>query len=123
MLGLFRKKPLRASVFPRSERVKITGDIYVKRPGFPTLRAREGDISEGGLYLHLPEHELERGKKVELVIVSKNGSLRRISRMMGIVLRADKQGVAMVTYKKEGMNTQQHLITEEQSLKHEFGDV
>ncbi len=123
MLGIFRKKPLRTSNFPRGERTEIGGDIYVKRSGLSTLRARKGDISDGGLYLQIPEHDLERGKKVELVLVSKNGSLRRIGRMMGIVIRTDEQGVAMVTYKKDNMNTQQNLITEEQSLKNEFGEV
>jgi hypothetical protein len=29
----------------------------------------------------------------------------------------------MVTYKKENMNSQQRLLTEEQLLKQEFGDV
>jgi hypothetical protein len=123
MLGIFRKKPLRSSFFPREERTDIDGDVYVKRPGLATLRARKGNISQGGLYILIPEHDLERGKKVELVLVSKNGSLRRISRMMGIIIRTDEQGVAMVTYKKDNMNSQQKLLSEEQLLKQEFGEV
>ena len=123
MLGIFRKKPLRSSFFPRGERTGINGNVYVKRMGFSTLRTREGNISEGGLYVQIPEHDLERGKKVEIVLVSKNGSLRRISRLMGIVIRIDAKGVAMVTYKKDNMNTQQNLLTEEQLLKQEFGEV
>lgn len=123
MLGIFRKKPLRNSFFPRDDRAEIMGDVYVKRNGFSTLKASQGNMSEGGLYVLIPEHDLERGKKVEIVLVSKNGSLRRISRLMGIVIRTDDQGVAMVTYKKENMNSQQRLLTEEQLLKQEFGDV
>lgn len=123
MLGIFRKKPLRSSFFPREERTNIDGDVYVKRTGLTTLRASEGNISEGGLYVQIPEHDLERGKKVEIVLVSRNGSLRRISRLMGIVIRTDANGAALVTYKKENMNTQQHLQTEEQLLKREFGEV
>ncbi|MFK7816268.1 MAG: PilZ domain-containing protein [Gammaproteobacteria bacterium] len=123
MLGIFRKKTLRSSFFPRDERTAILGDVYVKRNGFSTLKANQGNMSEGGLYVLIPGHDLERGKKVEIVLVSKNGSLRRISRMMGIVIRTDEQGAAMVTYKKENMNSQQRLLTEEQSLKQEFGDV
>lgn len=123
MLGIFRKKTLRSSFFPRDERAEITGDVYVKRNGFSTLKANQGNMSEGGLYVQIPEHDLERGKKVEIVLVSKNGSLRRISRLMGIVIRTDEQGAAMVTYKKEDMNSQQRLLTEEQLLKKEFGDV
>lgn len=124
MLGIFRKKPsLRSSLFPREERTIIDGDVYVKRSGLTTLRASQGNISQGGLYLQIPEHDLERGKKVEIVLVSKNGSLRRISRMMGIIIRIDQQGAAMVTYIKDDMNSQQELLSEEQLLKQEFGKV
>ncbi len=123
MLGIFRKKPLRSSFFPRGERTDIEGDIYVKRTGLSTLRVSEGNISEGGLYIQTPEHDLERGKKVELVLVSKKGSLRRISRMMGIVIRTDEQGVEIVKYKKDNMNSQQKLLAEEKLLKQEFGKV
>jgi len=123
MLGIFRKKPLRSSFFPRGERTDIDGDVYVKRIGRTTLRASQGNISEGGLYVQIPEHDLERGKKVEVVLVSKTGSLRRISRLMGIIIRTDEQGVAMVTYKKDNMNSQQNLLTEEHLLKQEFGEV
>lgn len=124
MLGIFRKKPpLRSSFFPREERTIIDGDVYVKRTGETTLRASQGNISQGGLYLQIPEHNLERGKKVEIVVVSKNGSLRRISRMMGIIIRIDPQGAAMVTYIKDNMNSQKELQSEEQLLKQEFGEV
>jgi len=123
MLGIFRKKTLRASFFPRKERTNIDGDVYVKRSGQSTLRANHGNISQGGLYVQIPEHDLERGKKVEIVLVSKNGSLRRISRMMGIVIRVDQQGAAMVTYIKDNMNSQQELQSEEKLLKQEFGEV
>ena len=124
MLGIFRKKPSRSSFFPRRERTDIVGDLYVKRTGLSTLRVSDGNISEGGLYIQTSEqHGLERGKKVELVLVSKKGSLRRISRIMGIIIRTDEQGVAMVTYKKDNMNSQQKLLAEEQLLKQEFGKV
>ena len=123
MLGIFRKKSLRSSVFPRDERTGFDGDVYVKRIGKATLRASKGNISEGGLYVQIPEHDLECGKKVEIVLVSKNGSLRRISRLMGIIIRSNEQGAAMVTYKKDNMNSQQNLLTEEHLLKKEFGEV
>jgi len=95
----------------------------VKRIGKTTLKARQGNISEDGLYVQIPEHDLECGKKVEIVLVSKNGSLRRITRLMGIIIRTDEKGIAMVTYKKDNMNSQQSLLTEEQTLKQEFGEV
>jgi hypothetical protein len=123
MLGIFRKKTLRSSFFPREDRAAIKGEVYVKRNGYSTLKASQGNMSEGGLYVLIPEHDLERGKKVEIVLVSKNGSLRRITRLMGIIIRTDELGAAMVTYKKENMNSQQRLLTEEQLLKQEFGDV
>jgi hypothetical protein len=123
MLSIFRKKTLRTSFFPREERAAINGDVYVKRTGLSTLKANQGNLSAGGLYISIPNHDLERGKKVEIVLVSKHGSLRRITRLMGIVIRTDEQGAAMVTYKKDNMNSKQHLLTEEQLLKQEFGDV
>lgn len=123
MLGIFRKKTLRTSFFPRKDRTNIDGDVFIKRTGLSTLRANQGNISEGGLYIEVPDHDLERGKKVEIVLVSKNGSVRRISRLMGIVIRTEKMGAAMVTYKKEDMNSKQSLKTEANLLKQEFGEL
>lgn len=122
MLGIFRKKPLRTSFFPRDDRSGIDGDVYIKREGRPTLRAGQGNISDGGLYLLIPGHDLDRGKKVEIVLVNKNGSVRQISRLMGIVIRTDDNGAAMVTYKKDQMNSKQSLVAEENLLKREFGE-
>ena len=122
MLGLFRKKTLRNSFFPREERTDINEDVYIKRIGQTTLRSRRGNISEGGLYVLIPEHDLERGKKVEIVLVSKNGSVRRMSRLMGIIIRTDDSGAAMVTYKKQDMNSQPNLQREEHLLQQEFGE-
>ena len=84
---------------------------------------RDSNITVGGLYILIPEHDLERGKKVEIVLVSKQGSVRRISRLMGIVIRTEAIGVAMVTYKKDSMNSEQSLETEENLLKQEFGEL
>ena len=123
MLGIFRKKTLRSSFYPREERMVFNGDVYVKRTGLPTLRSSRGNISEGGLYVQIPEHDLQRGKKVEIALVSKNDSLLRISRLMGIIIRTDEQGAAIVTYKKGNMNSQKNLLTEEQQLKREFSEV
>ena len=85
--------------------------------------ANKGNISDGGLNVHIPGHDLERGKKVEIVLVSKKGSLRRMSRMMGIIIRADDNNVAMVTYKKQDLNSQPDLQREEALLKQDFGGV
>ena len=106
MLRIFRKRPKRASLYPRKERVELNGDVYIKRPGQSILRANQGNICEGGLHIHIPNHGLERGKKVEIVLVSKKGSLRRMSRMMGIIIRGDDKNLAMVTYKKQDLNSQ-----------------
>jgi hypothetical protein len=123
VLGIFRKKTLRSSFYSREERMFINDDVYVKRTGLSTLRSSRGNISEGGLYVQIPGHDLQRGKKVEIVLVSKKGSLRRISRLMGIIIRTDAQGAAIVTYEKGNMNSQKNLLTEEQQLKREFGEV
>ncbi len=123
MFGIFRKKKLRSSFYPRKERTELQGDVYIKRSGLPTLRSNQGNISDGGLYVLIPEHDLDRGKKVEIVLVSKEGSLRRMSRMMGIIIRTDEAGAAMVTYKKQNLDSQPELQREEESLKQEFGVV
>lgn len=127
MLGLFRKKSqrlaLRTSFFPRDDRIEIEEDVYIKRDGHATLRSRQGNISDGGLYVIIPGHDLERGKKVEIVLVSKNDSISRINRLMGIVIRIDAEGAALVTYKKKEMNTQSSLQLEEQLLEREFGTL
>ena len=124
MFGIFRKKKLRSSFYPRKERIEIKGDVYIKRSGHTTLRSNQGNISDGGLYVQIPEHDLDRGKKVEIVLVSKDGSLRRMSRMMGIIIRIDDRGVAMVTYKKQDLDSQPEVLREEEEfLKQEFGVV
>ena len=122
MLGFFRKKTTLNELLPREERVAINEDVYIKRIGQTTLRSNQGNISEGGLYVYIPNHDLERGKKVEIVLVSKKGALRQMNRMMGIVIRSDEAGVAMVTYKKHDMNSQVNLRHEERMLQKEFGE-
>ena len=123
MFGIFRKKKLRSSFYPRKERIAIKGDVYIKRSGYTTLRSNQGNISDGGLYVQIPEHDLDRGKKVEIVLVSKDGPLRRMSRMMGIIISIDDRGVAMVTYKKQDLDSQPEVLREEEFLKQEFGVV
>ncbi len=123
MLDKFRKKSLRSSFFPRAKRAPLVGEVYIKRIGQITLRANQGNISEGGLYVVIPGHDLERGKRVEIVIVTKNGSIRHMSRMMGIVIRVDSQGAALVTYKKQELDSPSEVQHEERILKQEFDRV
>jgi hypothetical protein len=120
MLGIFRKKTQRTAIFTREDRNVIEGDVYIKRVGQGTLHVRQGNISNGGLYAQIPNHDLERGKKVEIVIVKKNGAIRKMSRMMGIIIRVDEGGVAMVTYKKQSLNSRPEFQREEKFLKQEF---
>ena len=123
MLNKFRKKPLRNSFFPRAKRIPLEGEVYIKRVGQITLRANQGNISAGGLYVVIPGHDLERGKRVEIVIVTKNGSLRNMTRMMGIVIRIEPQGAAMVTYKKQELDSASEMQHEERVLKQEFDHI
>ena len=122
MLGIFRKSKLRTAFFPRNERTKIEGQVYIKRLSKSTVRGNRGNISDGGIYVEIPNHDLEKGRKVEIVLVTNRGTIKRISRMMGIVIRTDEKGAAMVTYKKEDLNSAQDLQREETMLKHEFED-
>ena len=99
MLGIFRKTKSYRSYFPRDERTEIEGDVYIKRPGREILRGCSGNISSNGLYVKFFNHDLEKGKKVEIILVKHKGPVKQITRMMGIVIRIDDSGAAMVTYK------------------------
>ena len=103
MLGIFSKKTAHSSPFPRDNREEIDCDVYIKRIGKESLRAVKGNISEGGLYLEIKDHTLEKGKKVEIVLERKKGSVSHITRMMGIIIRIEGNGVALVTYKKDDL--------------------
>ncbi len=103
MLGIFSKKTIRSCPFPRYSREEIDCDVYIKRVGKESLRAIRGNISEGGLYIEVEDHDLEKGKKVEIVLEKKQGTVSHISRMMGIIIRIEGNGIALVTYKKEDL--------------------
>ena len=97
--------------YPRNPRYPIDGEVLIKRPGKPTLKAREGNISEGGLFIQLDQHDLQKGRKVDIIIVRESGTVRDMQRLTGIVIRIDPKGVAMVTYnsgelkrQREGQN-------------------
>ncbi len=89
--------------YPRELRGPLGGKILIKRPGKPTLKAREGNISEGGLYLNLQDHDLQKGRRVDVIVVREDENVRDIQRMSGIVIRIDPNGVALVTYKAEDL--------------------
>ncbi len=123
MLGIFRKKPLRSQFYPREERVPLEGQVFIKRIGMVTLRACRGNISKGGLYVEITNHDMERGKKVEIILVKEEGAIRRLTRMMGITIRVDKKGAAFVTYKKEDIHSEKDVKHEEALLQQEFGTL
>ena len=88
--------------YPRSEREPIDGEVIIKRPGKPTLKSKQGNVSDGGLFVNLPNnHDLQKGRRVEVIMVRENGTVRDMQRMSGIVIRLDEEGVAMVTYKAD----------------------
>lgn len=89
--------------YPRSPRVPIEGEVLIKRPGKPTLKSKVGNVSDGGLFVSLPDHDLQKGRRVEVIMVSENGTVRDMQRMSGIVIRLDSDGVALVTYKSEDL--------------------
>jgi hypothetical protein len=87
--------------YPRSPREPIEGEVIVKRPGKPTLKTKQGNYSDGGLFIRLPGHDLQKGRRVEVIMVRENGTISDIQRMSGIVIRIDQEGVALVTYKAD----------------------
>lgn len=87
--------------YPRSQRQPLDGEVIIKRPGKPTLKSKQGNFSDGGLFVNLPSHDLQKGRRVEVILVRENGTVRDMQRMSGIVIRIDDEGVAMVTYKAD----------------------
>ena len=85
--------------YPRAPRYPLEGEVLIKRPGKPTLKSRKGNVSEGGLFIELDNHDLSKGRRVELIFVREEGAVRDMERMTGIVIRIDSTGVALVTYK------------------------
>ncbi len=39
--------------YPRSSRETINGEVIIKRPDKPTLKAKQGNVSDGGLFVKL----------------------------------------------------------------------
>ena len=89
--------------YPRSPRVPIEGEVLIKRPGKATLKCKQGNVSDGGLFVNLQNHDLQKGRRVEVILVTQKGTVRDMQRMSGIVIRIDPEGVAMVTYKSEDL--------------------
>lgn len=87
--------------YPRSPRSPLDGEVIIKRPGKPTLKSKLGNVSDGGLFVELPQHDLQKGRRVEVILVTENGTVRDIQRLSGIVIRIDPDGVAMVTYRAD----------------------
>ena len=91
------------SKYPRSPRIPIGGEVIIKRPGKPTIKSKVGNVSDGGLFINIKEHDLQKGRRVEVIMVTENGTVRDMQRMTGIVIRIDADGVALVTYKSEDL--------------------
>jgi len=97
--------------YPRSPREPLDGEVIIKRPGKPALKSKQGNVSEGGLFVELPEHDLQKGRRVEVILVRENGTVRDMQRMSGIVIRIDAEGVAMVTYRADQLRRSENDLT------------
>lgn len=123
MLGIFRKSKLRTAFYQRDKRAEIDGEVYIKRPGREILRSSTGNISPNGLYVELFNHDLEKGKKVEIIVVKPIGSVKKITRMRGIVIRTDDNGAAMVTYRQKDLTSISELELNEMGLKQDLSGI
>lgn len=97
--------------YPRSPREPLDGEVIIKRPGKPALKSKQGNVSEGGLFVELPEHDLQKGRRVEVILVRENGTVRDMQRMSAIVIRIDADGVAMVTYRADQLRRSENDLT------------
>lgn len=85
--------------YPRSTRHPFEGEVLIKRKDKPTLKAFTGNVSDGGLYIELKDHDLQKGRRVEVIFITGTEIVRDMDRMTGVVIRIDEHGVALVTYK------------------------
>ena len=85
--------------YPRVPRKPIKGSVLIKRPGKETIKCVKGNVSDMGLYLELKNHDLQKGRRVDVIFVGEEGSVRDINHMSGIVLRIDSEGVALMVYR------------------------
>lgn len=102
--------------YPRSPREPLDGEVIIKRPGKPALKSKQGNVSEGGLFVELPEHDLQKGRRVEVILVRENGTVRDMQRMSGIVIRIDADGVAMVTYRADQLRRNDNGLTSHEGM-------
>lgn len=102
--------------YPRSPRVPINGEVIIKRPGKPTLKSKQGNVSDGGIFIELAQHDLQKGRRVEVILVRENGTVRDMQRMSGIVIRIDAEGVAMVTYTADQLRRNENNLDSTQGL-------
>lgn len=84
--------------YPRVPREPLKGAVLIKRPGKETIKCKKGNISDIGIYIELKNHDLQKGRRVDVIFVSDEGSVKDINRMHGIVLRIDPEGVALMVY-------------------------
>ena len=84
--------------YPRVPRKPFDGVVLIKRPGKETIKCRKGNVSDIGLFLELKHHDLQKGRRVDVIFVSEEGSVKDMNRMNGIVLRVDPEGVAFMIY-------------------------
>lgn len=85
--------------YPRNPRFPFEGEVLIKRKDKPTLKAFTGNVSDGGLYVELKDHDLQKGRRVEVIFVTGTEVIRDMDRMTGVVIRIDDHGAALVTYK------------------------
>lgn len=98
--------------YPRSPRVPLDGEVIIKRPGKPALKSKHGNVSDGGIYVQLPQHDLQKGRRVEVILVRENGTVRDMQRMSGIVIRIDAEGVALVTYHADQLRRNENPLAD-----------
>ena len=95
--------------FPREPREDLNGEVIVRRPGKTTYRSKAGNISEGGVFIELAEHDLQKGRKAELVVVRNNQDIHTMQHMSGIVIRVEERGVAFVTYNRKELKDKHEI--------------
>ena len=97
--------------YPRVPRKPFDGAILIKRPDKATIKCRKGNVSDIGLFLELKHHDLQKGRRVDVIFVSEEGSIKDISRMNGIVLRVDPKGVALMIYQPKELRKSVNQVT------------
>lgn len=78
-----------------SARKRCSAEVYLIWPGERPARHRATDVSNSGIFVETGPRYITRGARLQLVLVVKRGSLRRLYRLPATVARVTRGGAGL----------------------------